>query len=570
MEERIYQQAGIINQAEKQTIIYILGERNKDSLMVNELGWDFKLGMSYHKFSYLNEIITMVGRDVEKEWLYKFLETEDKFKVSAITGRAGNGKSSLVYNFYKYKSIEKGWSVYGVDYDALEKLNYVHFCELVEKKILKSNILLAIDYVLINATEIGKWIVRLYKDCAICKTEIRFRILLIERAHVTDARKPFWYLCLVENNKLQDWGLGNYKEYLQLDDLDDDNLVAIFVRYCEKNRKEFLKRYEEELDLCKCKEEATAIICSLEKECKTPLYILYIADSWINNKANKGRNWSKEDSLCYVINKENERIKSFFKNNNQKEACLIKIISFAMAVDGINLGKEIPSFLKDAFKEVRKELGDGIPNLRHIFSEIGELKNERGVILKSALPEVVEEYYCLEYLENILYNAFDDDFVDEFIQQAWTVNSRAFAGFLCRIIEDFPKHRLVNFSGILRMPMVCEMERKVLYANMLREYTFWNDEIECYSGEILNIFDKLIENEKCREVLIEVCEKYAIVLFNMLWWCWQNTNENKVFLKEVDIFFIKMHNVCHICNDNIICQACRWAYRMFPWKKVDC
>ena len=162
--------------------IYIfLGKDEKEKLLIKEESmWAEELGISYHRFSYKNDIISTVGRENEEKWIKDFLDGEEPFKVSAITGRAGNGKSRLVYYTFKNNQIKQEWSVYGLNYEELQYFRYEHICLLTKKGIMRNKILFVIDYVTINADKIGKWIEQLYCNSKEDETNIFIRILLVE------------------------------------------------------------------------------------------------------------------------------------------------------------------------------------------------------------------------------------------------------------------------------------------------------------------------------------------------------------------------------------------------------
>lgn len=555
MDQNKYQKAETIINGDR-VYIFLGKDQNEKLLIKTELMWAETLGISYHQFSYKNDTISTVGRKDEEEKIIAFLDGEERFKVNAITGRAGNGKSRLVYHTFKDKKIKKEWSVYGLSYEELQYFEYQHICQLLGKGLIKKKILFVIDYVMINANQIGKWIKQLYINSKTDEGEVCVRILLVERAHVTEARKPYWYMRLVEENRLDHFGLCHYSNHLQIHNLQDDQLREIFVEYVKKNEKTYKKNFDAELDLRICEIEADKIIKTLEKECKTPLYIMYIADSWINDKSRNGRNWNREETLEYVARKEDERIKGFFSGDKMKEAALKRILVFSIILEGVNLGRSRPVFLAREFELLREDFGDDNPNFRHLFNEVGELESEKEITFKSVLPEIVGEFYCLRYLTNVLDNSFDDTYVREFIQYAWQENPRAFAAFLCRVIEDFPEHSLVTFSGILEMPMFYDAENKIFYADVLREYAFWNRDILNYFETICASFENLLDGEKCENVRTAIYEKYAIALFNMAWWC-----KHVISIKEADnsfeMIFEKMKKICSEENEEIVCQACR-------------
>ena len=193
---------------------------------------------------------------------------------------------------------------------------------------------------------------------------------------------------LVEENKLEDFGLCDYRNHLQMHNLDDNDLQKIFVEYIKKNKNRYMQIHGVDVDVKLCEIEAKKIINKMEKECKTPLYVMYIADAWISDDNKKGRNWNKEETLEYVIRKEDERLKSFFEGNREKEAALKRITTFSVVLNGINLGKRCPKFLYREFELIREEFGYDNPNLRHLFNEIGEIEYTKDIAFKSALPEI--------------------------------------------------------------------------------------------------------------------------------------------------------------------------------------
>lgn len=557
MEQSTYQEAETIINGDK--ILIFFGNDDDEKLLIKPFSmWTEVLGMSYHQFSYRNDIISMVGRDGEKQKIKEFLNAEEHFKVNAITGRAGSGKSRLVYYTFKDEEIKRNWSIYGLSYEELLYFKYQYICTMVEKKTIKKKILFVIDYVTINAEQIGKWIKKLYLNCIRDQRDIYIRILLVERAHVREDRKPYWYIRLVEGNKLDDYGLCNYNEHFQIHNLRDNELSKIFTEYVRKNKERYNKNYDIDPDYSLCEAEADKIIDSLEKECKTPLYIMYMADAWIDDINKKGRNWSREESLEYVAKKEDERIKGFFSRGNvkEKEAALKKIMVYSVALDGVKLGKKLPKFLEKEFEVIREEFGDGSPNLRHLFNEVGKLETSKEITLKSVLPEIAGEFYCLRYLQNISINIFfDNTCINQFVQCAWEENPRAFAAFLCRIIEDFPDHKLVDFSGVLGMPSFHNTESKVIYADLLREYTYWNKEILNCFDTVIKYFETLIAGEPCKEACIEIYEKYSIALLNIVWWCKQE-QQCKIIDDCVNMISNKMEIICGKVSDVIICQVC--------------
>lgn len=459
--------------------------------------WDEGLGKSNGRFSYKNELITLVGRDEEKQWLHNFLESDKRFIISAITGRAGNGKSSLVYSFCKNELNKDEWYVVSMPYTAISDL-------LIKAIKNKSKVLLVIDYVLAYAKEIGQWLRGLEKTVS---NHSKVRVLLIERAHVIEDRFPQWYNALVKDNDLEK--NCDYKFFLKISDLKEGDLKKIFLKYIEK--------YGKKQDVIESKLVADQILRKIDYACKTPLFILFIAQAWLDDKNRNIRRWDRESLLTYIEKKEERRIEKLF--GEEYVDCidhLKRILVFAMMLSGIDIGEKLPNFLKDDLKEIREALKKKNKKrspITNLFLDMGEYDKAK-VCFRSALPEIVEEYYCLKYLKD-LDDDLQGDVITEIISCAWKENSRAFAGFLCRVIEDFSDHKMVSFEYILQLPDD-ETVNSVLYADVIREYTYWNHDVELYLEDVMAIFEKLLQMARDEEAK-EIREKYAIALFNLQW-----------------------------------------------------
>ena len=138
---------------------YIGIQENKKFSMVSK--WDIEVGNINDELSYKNRNIKLMGREQELQWIQKFLDSPQLFKVSAINGAAGIGKSRLVYEFYNYNT-QSDWLIQALNHKNLLKLDYDSI--LVSMEMLgKQNILFVIDDVLYSANDIGEWILNLYK-----------------------------------------------------------------------------------------------------------------------------------------------------------------------------------------------------------------------------------------------------------------------------------------------------------------------------------------------------------------------------------------------------------------------
>ena len=184
--------------------------------------WGKNWGKGYHQFAYRNMRMPFVGREEEKKKLINFLAGDQKFKWLIVTGRAGSGKSTLVYNaLYENEEIRKNWKIYGPTYKQLEDFNYFNICQSGIK-----NIVFVLDYVLIHVAEIGEWIESIYSECE--QGDIYIRIILIER-FFEKKNEPYWYIKLTKDSgldeilededepyhiQLENCLMRNYRQYL--------------------------------------------------------------------------------------------------------------------------------------------------------------------------------------------------------------------------------------------------------------------------------------------------------------------------------------------------------------------
>lgn len=463
--------------------------------------WDYNLGKAYGELSYICQRFNKSIRKKEIEALYTFLESDSNFKIGAITGKAGSGKSGVIYNFCKKLEEQKEWSIYGVTNDALtDSVNDDFFIKIVE--IGKEKILLVVDYVLVNAEKIGLWIRRLRRICGDW-INLKIRIILIERANVEkDKKPPYWYSIIIEKNGLED--VCDVSGFIKLSQLSDEILEELFVSHVQERIRES--------DIKECTKAAHKIIGQIEENAKTPLYVKCLADAWIEDKDCARRKWGREEILNYIVKKEDKRIREVLSTKERGEN-LLKILVFTMVLSRLRMDSELPEYLRKDFKELRAEFGSGQPNLSDLFMEFGEVEEEN-MCLKLVYPDIIKELLCLEYLKNMYFGAFDDKFVKEFIEQAWTTAPKDFAAFLYKVIEDFSNHRMISSLVMLQKPSNIEDGTRVLYADVLREYTYWQDEEERFE-EIVKLFRQLINEAEHIQAKNEIYEKFAVTLFNM-------------------------------------------------------
>lgn len=509
--------------------------------------WGRNWGKRYHQFAYRNSRMPFVGREKERDELIDFLAGDQKFKWVFVTGRAGSGKSTLVYNvLHENAEIRKKWKIFGLTYKQLEDYSYSNICQLGIKKIV-----FVFDYVLSYAAEIGEWIENIYSENE--QSDIDIRIIVIERAYEKN-NNPYWYIKLMTESRLDDvLGKEDGPYHVPLEKMSDEELQAIFVQYVQENAERYEQIYSKKLDPLFCRAAAKLIIRNLDEKCKLPLYILYIADAWISDYNKYGRGWNEEETLKHIVEKENQRIAKAFDNKKEPVEALRTILAYVMALKGLNLQKR--EFLQNEFKVVRKNLNNANMYLRNVFNEIGNISDGKENVLYSPLPDIVCEYYCLQFLEEKERDDFDNKFIPQFVEQCWKADPNAFSEFLSRIIADFHNHSMVSFDYILKRPESLAGENKKLYADILQEYTYWNDSVVEYCNEICVQYDEMLGQECDTKVMEAVYRAYAVTLFNMAYWYKKTINKNEKWKHCMDLIYTRSSKIRRR-NDKTIQMAC--------------
>ena len=522
---------------------YIGIQENKKFSMVSK--WDIEVGNINDELSYKNRNIKLMGREQELQWIQKFLDSPQLFKVSAINGAAGIGKSRLVYEFYNYNT-QSDWLIQALNHKNLLKLDYDSI--LVSMEMLgKQNILFVIDDVLYSANDIGEWILNLYKEHDL-QPNIKIRILLLEREKVSIEKKPYWFIGIENSCKCLSHEYFNYKDFLMLEALDDNILIDVFVEYVNAKKNN--------IDTNLAREKAGEIIRNLDVKSKNPLIIMYVADAWLRNP--ERMTWSRNEALDYIIEKENERLESVCSKDAELIRCVEKVCMFSIAVNEIGYKKNAPEFLQKDFEQISEKTRGR--RIRSIFETIGCCKEE--LEIKLHLPEIVKEYYLLKYLENKIEEEWEEEYVQEFIQQAWLVNSEGFSKLISRIVNDFTYHSMVSFKRILAEPHNLERKNIIGYSDILREYSYYNEHIEKYYLKVVQYFDKNMKKNEDKDFRKILCDNYAVTLFNMAWWY----RKRGILSDKAQEIVNKINTMCKSEESGKWCMICRGIYALYREK----
>jgi hypothetical protein len=244
---------------------------------------DIARPINKNPFYYRSEYINFEGRIDELDILRDFLADNHIIRITPVMGCGGSGKSRLVYEFAK-ECVEAGdWAVAYLD-------SWSDFADKGLHKALdysfSSNLLLIMDYVLANANAIGEWVRHLREYSS--TINYKLRIIILEREVYSPEREdnpPLWYDQMIIKNKLKD---TLSPRQVVLDKMDNKLLIKIALNYIVQKEK---KRYSDEVVF-----EAIIqpLIKTLDREHVRPIFVLYTADAWINNKNLYSRNARKQ------------------------------------------------------------------------------------------------------------------------------------------------------------------------------------------------------------------------------------------------------------------------------------
>lgn len=449
-----------------------------------------------------NPSLKTVKRTDDMNWLKKFIETGDNLKIGAVCGYGGIGKTKLMIDFIELYDW-KEWNVLATNWSDLKDNG-------IEESQISHNTFLILDDVLAYADEIGNWIKKLYHNMNYQKTEFHVRIIILERTPFKQDYVPYWYSEIICQNNLQN--ICQETDVLHLKNFSDNDLLDIASQYVR------LKNDNDQSDLENFIENMSKYIKETNDRCKTPLYVLYAADAWVNKKEIK--QWMHQPVKSYICEKIKKRIFSVFPKKHTHGECLENILVFIMAISGMELKNELPMYLKEDYEKIKKKAKKRGSNIKEIFVELEvKFKEEPDKIyVEYELPEVVKEIYCLEYLEKLRFDRDEEEKFQDFMREAWSLKPRKFMEFLCRTAEDFYDHEFVHIKGIFQRPKDLKLSNYKYYLEALREMTYWKREFE---DDIINNFDtmysEIIKSPADAVDAQKIAELYAISLFNLIW-----------------------------------------------------
>ncbi|GEM_PF-1398072 len=482
---------------------------NTFSSFINRLTSEYRrVNRALSEFSYKSGLVEFVERE-EEQYLEKFREDERKFLWWCVTGQAGSGKSRFAYEYIlKYQS-DKKWTMKFLPWDdaILEFTTYDY----------EYNLLLIIDYVAANADKIGKW---LHKLAIFDNRKYKIRVLLLEREGIKIAESgekkfPYWYTRIMDG---ADGGNltrscfykypENENEFLQLESLSDLKITRIAKNY-------FMLQKEPPPSESIIKDEIINRIKEIDPQFQRPLYILFLTDAWIKEKGNI-RHWDIPKLQNWINANEIKKLKILFENDIETVNAARCLIAFASAVSEVDLRSisRMSVNLKTSIDKICKFAKKHKKNSEQLFSCIGtDYSDPQTPTLKAMVPDIMGEYFCLDYLKDINDVLNNINPIDEFINTAWKYPEE-YAFFLLRLCYDFEKVALV-YNNLIIAPETDDNLPNYLYALVLLYVTeIYDNNISFVIEKLSNLVGNFLENSKiqlvCANGFVNISNKMDI------------------------------------------------------------
>ena len=251
----------------------------------------------YSGFYYKNSEFVCYGREREFALIDDFIMRDETVLWLAVTGKAGVGKSKLLYSYIKSKPRRQDIGKWvSILVDAKKVVDFLD-CDAWN---YPANLLIVFDYAGEAAREIGKWIYKLSAD-NICK---RIRIVLLEREGIkreNEGAAPLWYVELQgthdQKRRIEElrYDIGSEYKTLHLFGVGVESGTDIIRDYILNHDREQYDSYD-----CNKIYQAAQDIDSFDKYPR-PAILLFTVDAFI--KKGDSKKWDFDLLTEYIEDK---------------------------------------------------------------------------------------------------------------------------------------------------------------------------------------------------------------------------------------------------------------------------
>lgn len=328
------------------------------------------------------------GRDGEQQLLQDFLLAEEPFQFWVISGPAGVGKTKLVYSFSKRTAFSE-WRFIFVPKHLVNALAMLQECNIAQ------NTCLIFDY----ANEVSDDLSRLFQRllCFDSRNGTKLRVLLIARegmkeTHYYEDENPNWFLKILKASECLTKKLFQ-PEFLELSGIGEEDYIKLIDAYCRAYANTSLNETDKQVILKYISDELYDPIRKVE-----PLYVLFSVDAFLQEK--QLNHWNKRELLKNVLQRNYEKWEQHIESKELFLA-LLDMLRYATIVGEWDPNNGVPRHLQKSADTLYAFIEQDPSNMisEYFTTLTGKsLFRDRHYILSSLTPDIVGEFFVLDYL----------------------------------------------------------------------------------------------------------------------------------------------------------------------------
>ena len=433
------------------------------------------------QYHYLNKDIGFFGRTEDIQYLDGFLDNEEDFLFTVITGPGGVGKSKLLYHYMKINRENPEWKIVFADHVQIEEIS-----EKYSEFAYYKNVMIIVDY----AGQIAETVKKLcYKFKDTLKRPTKVRIVLLERGSNEKDVKPYWYKNFDPREALSDYLYMD--KFYELKYMDKNALFHLIDNIAGSKNK---------IDT-RTKNEIYNTVLKIVQE-GSPLYTILVTDAYLSDKPL--RTMDSKKLLKYVIEKDEDYWENTIcKKDDKMYYSLREMIVYSTACGGWDF-KELPEPLDQSSKYLADKCFGSTQVKRELLDDFLDERDDN-LILKPLEPDVIGEFYVLRWL---LDRTTKEDY-KKIICLFWEAGIE-FLYFLYRCTSDY-LNKTEYKNLIVGSYTILDAEHSLPNAIILYNLTVYQQDAE-YMKEMIAQLRQLTE-ENPGNVEIEVL--YAEGLVNL-------------------------------------------------------